>query len=784
MRPLSHKRIESDWLPGIPRKIALRRGAFDWVAVVAICAISSVAAGCGGGGPTPPNPPPAQEVQVTVTPASSSVVLGNTTAFTATVTGSSDSSVTWSVNGIAGGSAATGRISAEGVYTAPADLPSPATVSVTATSHADAGKSASASLTVTSDIVLSVTPSPASVELGARQSFHAAVSSSGRPDTAVRWSVTGAACPNGCGAVDANGNYTAPQVLPGAPNLILTAQSVADPSKEASVAVTITSSFTLQLNAPATVPAGGTATIVATITPAPGSNPSAAVTWSVEGTGCSASGCGTITTLTTQSAGSGATSIADTATYNAPAQAPNPNAVRLTATAQADPSKRAQASIAIQPGAGVIVSPGTATLAANHRVTLTAQVNGASNTGVSWSLNGSAGGSASLGQLCAAGSSPCTPPPSGALQVDYVAPGAIPTANPVSVIATSLADATQSGSAQITVINHVVVSVLPGSVTLVPLGVQRFTASVLGTSNQSVVWQVQGAGCAGGACGSVNSSGTYTAPATPPSPNALQVVAVSSDDTSQSGAASVTISTGANILTLHAASVYAGAANGFTLRVEGSGFAASSPGPGSALLIGGTSRVTTCSSSLECSAPVTAADVANAGSVTVQAQNPDGTKSNMVALVIAAPNRSDEQIALTSGAPNATGKDIVVVEPTTAGVSSPGSSVDLNVAAIGVFATATNTCSLTGNPIVLMRPASGTSAADICLFSESGFDTSMSYTVSGPGDVTVIAKQPAGLGIIHLTLQVPASAAPGARTLFIQNTNLDKTAASGALEVQ
>jgi hypothetical protein len=59
----------------------------------------------------------------------------------------------------------------------------------------------------------------------------------------------------------------------------------------------------------------------------------------------------------------------------------------------------------------------------------------------------------------------------------------------------------------------------------------------------------------------------------------------------------------------------------------------------------------------------------------------------------------------------------------------------------------------------------------------------MTYTVSGPGDVAVIAKLPAGLGIIHLTLQVPATAAACARTLFIQNTNLDKTAASGVLEV-
>jgi hypothetical protein len=70
------------------------------------------------------------------------------------------------------------------------------------------------------------------------------------------------------------------------------------------------------------------------------------------------------------------------------------------------------------------------------------------------------------------------------------------------------------------------------------------------------------------------------------------------------------------------------------------------------------------------------------------------------------------------------------------------------------------------------------------LFSQAGFDTSMMYAVSGPGDVAVISKQPAGLGIIHLTLQIPASAAVGARTLFIENTNLDKTAASGVLEVR
>jgi hypothetical protein len=264
----------------------------------------------------------------------------------------------------------------------------------------------------------------------------------------------------------------------------------------------------------------------------------------------------------------------------------------------------------------------------------------------------------------------------------------------------------------------------------------------------------------------------------------IQAVAISSDDTSQSGSASITISTGANILTLHPSSVYAGAAQGFTLRVDGSGYAASNPGPGSLLLIGGTARTTNCTSAMECTAPVTASDVAIAGNVSVQMRNPDGTKSNVVSLIVAVPNRSNDVIALSSSAPSATGKDIVVVDPTTAGISGPGNDLDLNVAALGVFSTANNSCTLGGNPIPLTRPASGTATADVCLFSQSGFDTSMTYTVSGSGDLSVISKQPAGLGIIHLTLQISASAAPGARTLFIQNTNLDETAASGVLEVR
>jgi len=488
--------------------------------------------------------------------------------------------------------------------------------------------------------------------------------------------------------------------------------------------------------------------------------------------------------VTTQAVGGGAMSTS--ATYTAPVTPPSPNTVTVAVTPQADATKKAQANVAIQAGVGVTLSPGTTTLAGLHRVMLTAQVFGSFNTAVTWSVNGVANGSGNVGQICVAASNPCQPLMSGNnLQVDYQAPGAIPSTNPVTVRATSVADTTRSATAQITVINHVVVTVQPATVTLAPLAVQGFAATVLGTSNQSVVWQVQGAACSlAPACGMIDANGIYTAPGAAPVPNVLHVVAISADDVLQSGAANVTIATGANILALHPASVYAGGANGFTLRVDGSNFVGASPGPGSVLLIGGTARTTTCTSVTECIAPVAPADVAGAGGVSVQIRNPDNSTSSSVSMIVAPPNPSDEVISLTSGAPLVAGKDIVVVEPTTAGVSVPGADVDLNVAALGAFSVTNNSCSLAGNPVVLQRPASGTAATDVCLFSAGGLDTSMTYTVTGPGDLTVIAKQPAGLGIIHLTLQISAAAIPGARTLFIQNTNLDKTAASGALEVQ
>ncbi len=90
----------------------------------------------------------APPIAVAVAPLAPTVNTGAQQQFTGTVTGSSNTAVTWSVNGIVGGNAIVGMISAAGLYTAPAVAPSSNTVTVTATSSADTTKSASATVTI------------------------------------------------------------------------------------------------------------------------------------------------------------------------------------------------------------------------------------------------------------------------------------------------------------------------------------------------------------------------------------------------------------------------------------------------------------------------------------------------------------------------------------------------------------------------------------------------------------------------------------------------------------
>jgi serine protease len=89
-------------------------------------------------------------ITVSVSPGTATLQAGTgTQTFTATVSNSSNGTVTWQVNNVTGGNPTVGTISAAGVYSPPASVPSPASVTITAVSVADSTRSASAQVTIT-----------------------------------------------------------------------------------------------------------------------------------------------------------------------------------------------------------------------------------------------------------------------------------------------------------------------------------------------------------------------------------------------------------------------------------------------------------------------------------------------------------------------------------------------------------------------------------------------------------------------------------------------------------
>jgi len=92
-------------------------------------------------------------VGVSISPTGATLQVGHSQQFTATVSNTSNTAVTWLVNGTVGGDSTLGTISSTGLYTAPSSVPSPSSVTVTAQSVADISKSASASVSVVSSSV-------------------------------------------------------------------------------------------------------------------------------------------------------------------------------------------------------------------------------------------------------------------------------------------------------------------------------------------------------------------------------------------------------------------------------------------------------------------------------------------------------------------------------------------------------------------------------------------------------------------------------------------------------
>jgi uncharacterized protein (DUF1800 family) len=121
-------------------------------------------AGCGNGSSGSTTP----QIAVIVYGASATRI-GSSTQFSATVTGTTNGAVLWQVNGVTGGTAATGTISVSGLYTPPAALPSNPSVTITAVSVASS--SASSSLIEAIQNPLPVVTSSTATQVGATLSY-------------------------------------------------------------------------------------------------------------------------------------------------------------------------------------------------------------------------------------------------------------------------------------------------------------------------------------------------------------------------------------------------------------------------------------------------------------------------------------------------------------------------------------------------------------------------------------------------------------------------------------
>lgn len=167
------------------------------------------------------------------------VPVAETIQFIATVN-SPDASVSWQVNGAAGGDSTVGTISTAGLYTAPATVPSPDTVTITAIAHCDQATSASAELQILPPPQITVLVSPLDQSIGVNATLQFTATVQNATDTAVQWQVNGVAGGNSTvGTISSSGLYTAPAAIPNPAAVTVSAVSHADATKSGSTHVTI-----------------------------------------------------------------------------------------------------------------------------------------------------------------------------------------------------------------------------------------------------------------------------------------------------------------------------------------------------------------------------------------------------------------------------------------------------------------------------------------------------------------------------------------------------------------
>jgi hypothetical protein len=459
------------------------------------------------------NPVATNDVSISLTPDSASLVGGQSANFTATVGGTTNKAVTWSLN------PQVGTIT-DGVYRAPAIVASQQTVTITAASVENSQTTAIATVNLT-PVAVRLTPAMVSLGAGASSTFTAAVTGSG--NTGVNWSISPA-----IGTL-VNGVYTAPASISFQQTVTLTATSKADPSKTATASLVLkpapvsTNEVSISVwPTGASLEGGQSSNFTATVT----GTTNQAVMWSMSPQ------VGTITN----------------GVYQAPAIVASAQTVTIFATSMENLPKPALATIRLTPVA-LTLTPPTVSLAAGASSTFTAAVTGSDNTGVNWSM------SPAIGTL---------------VNGVYTAPATVSSQQTVTLTATSKADPTKTATASLVLkvnpvsTNDVSISLTPGSTSLLGGQSANFTATVAGTTNKAVTWSMSPQ------VGTIT-NGVYQAPAIVASQQMVTITAASVENSQKTAIATVTLTPIAVTLTPPSVSLAAGASSTFTAAVTGSG---------------------------------------------------------------------------------------------------------------------------------------------------------------------------------------------------------------------
>jgi len=461
-------------------RVPLRR--FDWPLLAALLILAGWCA------------PLSAAAAVTVSPNPVFLSNGGTQHFEASADGAT-SGFSWTLepSGVASGS-----INQAGDYSAPALITERRVVTVKATAWVGATLASGTATVVLepSQVTVQIAPRE-NLNLTAGQSMTFVAAVAGADNKNVNWTVSGGGSVST--SVGTTTVYTAPasSSIPAAGKTVtLTATSVAAPSISDSVSINLVPTVAISITpTSATLGPAQSQTFVATVT----GNADTSVTWSIS------PNVGTI---------SGGV-------YTAPSSITASQTVYVTATSHANPNRTATATVALQPGITVSVKATTTSLSSSDTTAVTATVTGTSNTAVVWSL------SPNLGTISGSGAT-----------VAYTAPDSITATTSVTVIATSVADTTRSGSVTLTLTKSSSVGIVltPKTVTLAAGEQQQFTATVSGTATTNVYWSISPNNL-----GTINQSGLYIAPSSITSSQTVTVTAASLADPTKTATATITL---------------------------------------------------------------------------------------------------------------------------------------------------------------------------------------------------------------------------------------------------